>query len=67
MHEPLIDFPYTPDDLEEAAARERAKIPNYETLRLLNNAMWEAAWASAQAELWEREPWMRKFPELFSR
>lgn len=34
---------------------------------LLRSYLGREAFAQAKSELWEREPWMRKYPELFQR
>jgi hypothetical protein len=34
---------------------------------LLRSYLRREAFAQAKSELWEREPWMRKYPELFRR
>jgi hypothetical protein len=33
----------------------------------LRSYLGREAFAQAKSELWEREPWMRKYPELFRR
>jgi hypothetical protein len=34
---------------------------------LLRSYLGREAFAQAKSEPWEREPWMRKYPELFQR
>jgi hypothetical protein len=34
---------------------------------LLRSYLGREAFAQAKSELWEREPWMRKYPDLFQR
>ena len=53
------------EELQEHADRERAKIPNYELLWVLNELKWGRTLAEVREELWRRHPWMHQWPELF--
>ena len=55
----------TAEELQAYAVYQRAKMPNYELLRVLNEVMWAVAFAQARVELWRTRPDPRQFLKHF--